>query len=270
MTQKILDTVFTKVATQDKAARVLSLMIGVNKQIKKANKQAVQTKVASIVDGVMMKKKAYVGDDILSSILWSQVPVANIPNAIGGIAGMVGDPASEEEEARYDKTPGRSFFPGVGANRAMKRHKRQLVNDKGETPHFWSQSFGPATSTLLAGLAGAGLGAGVGGGLGAALGFDGSRTRSAGIGAGMGAVTGAMTGLSTAGIAGLVAAIKAAVDRRRTKEEQKAYANSPTTKEWLIPGVGAYNSWKSLGRTIGDSKERLEADKKDKKDEDKA
>lgn len=262
MTQKTLNTVFTKVATQDKAARVLSMMIGVNKQIKVANKQAVQTKVASIVDGVLKKKAAPVGE-IVSSTGYGFIPYVNNVNTIGGLSGLLSKPSTEEEEAKWDEQNAYNLIPGVGSYRLNRRMKRQLKSDKGGTPHYWSQGFGGLTSALLLAAAGAAGGAGIGAGLGKATGTG------VGEGAGIGALAGGATGLGAAGIASIVGALRAAVDRRRTKEEQKAYANSPTTKEWLLPGVGAYNAWKTVGRSIGDAEERAEK-KKDKKDEEKA
>lgn len=257
MTQKTLNTVFTKVATQDKAARVLSLMIGVNKQIKNVNKQAVQTKVASIVDGVM-KKKAAATDDVVSSIGYSSLPYVSFPASLGGLYGMFSDPASKEDEDKWNKDRGLSYVPGVGNYRYVRRHKKQLVDDEGKTPHFWSQSFGPLTSALLL----AGAGAATGGGL---VKLTGGGNRDAGLGA----LGGAAVGAAGAGLTGLAAAIKAAVDRRRTEEEQKEYTNSPTTKEWLLPGVGTYNAWKTTGRVLA-SDDKRGAKKKDKKDEEKA
>ena len=54
------------------------------------------------------------------------------------------------------------------------------------------------------------------------------------------------------------APIAAFINPRRTKEEQRE-----ATKSWLgnllIPGVGAYNKWKAMGRAYGDSEERTMA-----------
>lgn len=268
MTQKTLNTVFTKVATQDKAARVLSLMIGVNKQIKVANKQAVQTKVASIVDGVLTKsaaqtKQAGPRGEIASTMLWPLLPYAGTAAVgIGSAAGGLDTPATEEAEKEWDKTPSKNWIPGVGTYRLARRQRRQLIDDKGNAPHAISQGFGPFTSTLASMLAGAGLGAGVGGSLAPQLGEPG--TWGAATGAGVGSLVGGGAGL----LANLIGAGTAAFTPRRTKEQQKAYANSGTLKEYLVPGVASYNAWKSLGRTIGESDERKA--KKDKKDEEKA
>ena len=271
MTQKTLNTVFTKVATQDKAARVLSMMIGVNKQIKNANKQAVQTKVASIVGGVLTKaaaqtKQAGPRGEIASTLLWPLLPYAGTTAVgIGSAAGGLDTPATEEAEKEWDKTPGKNWIPGVGTYRLARRQRRQLVDDKGNAPHAISQGFGPFTSTLASLLAGSAAGGLIGGGIGAGL--SGSDGALAGGGAGAGA--GAAVGGGAALLANLLGGpLAAAFTKRRTKEQQKAYANSGTLKEYLVPGVASYNAWKSLGRTIGESDERKA--KKDKKDEEKA
>lgn len=270
MTQKTLNTVFTKVATQDKAARVLSLMIGVNKRIKNANKQAVQTKVASIVDGVLNKsatqiKQAGPRGEIASTLLWPLLPYAGTAAVgIGSTAGGLDTPATEEAEKEWDKTPNKNWIPGVGTYRLARRQRRQLIDDKGNAPHAISQSFGPATSILASMLAGGAAGSLLGGGVGAGVGGAGGALDGAAGGAGVGAAVGGGAAL----LATLLGSGAAAFTPRRTKEQQKAYANSGTLKEYLVPGVASYNAWKSLGRTIGESDERKA--KKDKKDEEKA
>lgn len=244
MNTKTASLIFTKVVSGDKSARMLANVARLNKQ-------------------AMQKKAGPIGETV-ASLAYTGVPYLSAVNDVGGIAGMVSDPATEKEEAEWDKKDLHNLLPAVGMYRINRRLKRQLKSDKGGTPHYWSQGLGGITASLLAAGAGAGIGAGVG-----ALG--GSQSGRTADGAGFGAGIGALGGLSAAAVANLVGAIKAAVDRRRTKEEQKAYANSPTTKEWLLPGVGAYNSWKTVGRSIGDAEERkVKKDKKESKDEEKA
>lgn len=262
MTKESSYKLLLKVASLEKAPRLLANVIAMRKQASvAARKQEVQTKLASIVDGVMNKKAGPMAE-LASGLGYSQVPWVNTANSAGGFVGMFSNPSTEKEEEEWDDKNLQNLIPGVGLYRSNRRMKRQLKSDKGGTPHYWSQGFGGLTAALLAAAAGAAGGAGAGAGVGHLSG------RGAGEGAGIGALAGATTGLGTATIASIVAAIKAAVDRRRTKEEQKAYANSPTTKEWLLPGVGTYNAYKTLGRVIGDSEER-EAKKK-KQDEEKA
>lgn len=193
--------------------------------------------------------------EIGSMFAWNLLPyIGGAGNAIGGAAGSMDTPSSEKEEKEWDENP--AYGLGTGAYRANRRLKRQLINDKGRAPHYISQSFGTGTSLLASILAGGIGGAAIGGGLGAGLGFDGNRVRSAGIGAGMGATTGGMIGGGLGLLATLGAGPLAAMTKRRTKEEQKAYANSPALKEYLIPGLAQYNMWKSVGRAVGDSEER--------------
>ena len=177
---------------------------------------------------------------------------------VGSTAGGLDTPATEEAEKEWDKTPGKNWIPGVGTYRLARRQRRQLVDDKGDAPHAISQSFGPFTSTLAALLAGGAVGGTVGAGIGA--GVNGADGAVAGGGAGAAIGAGTLGGLALlANLAG--GPIAAAITKRRTKEQQKAYANSGTAKEYLIPGVAPYNAWKSLGRTIGESDERQEKDK---------
>ena len=201
-----------------------------------------------------LKKKAAAIDDTISSIGWGSIPYVALPSHIGTMAGMLGSPATEEEEREWDRNRGYSYIPGVGSYRFQRRLKRLLTNKEGKTPHFWSQPLGIASSLLLASLVGGGVGAGIGGGI--------KRNRNGAIG---GAMIGAATGMGVGVTAPIIGAIKAAIDKRRSKEEQKAYANSSTASEWLIPGVGVYNAFKTVGRSIGDSEDRATKEEKDKK-----
>ena len=212
------------------------------------------------LEEVLIKKASQIKEagpkgEIGSMVAWNLLPyIGGAGNAIGGAAGSMDTPASEKEEKEWDENP--AYGLGTGAYRANRRLKRQLLNDAGRAPHYISQSFGPGTSLLASLLAGGLGGAVIGGGVGAGLGFDGNRVRSAGIGAGMGAATGGIVGGGLGLLATLGAGPLAALTKRRTKEEQKAYANSPTLKEYLVPGLAQYNTWKSVGRAVGDSEER--------------
>jgi hypothetical protein len=84
---------------------------------------------------------------------------------------------------------------------------------------------------------------GVGAGIGKLLG-------NAGKGARIGAVAGS-TGL-------LAGAILAAISRRRSAREQIENDKKTILKDLLIPGVGAYNISKRMGRSQGD-RDELEA-----------
>jgi hypothetical protein len=197
-------------------------------------------------------KKASAKGEIGSMFAWNLVPWLGIPgNAIGSSAGSVDQAATKEEEEAWDKKP--SYALGRGAYRSNRRQKRQLLNDKGTTPHYFSQGFGTGTALLASILAGAGAGSAIGAGLGATSGSARKALALAGVGASTGAGFGGGIGL----LATLAAPGLALLTKRRTKEQQKAYANSPTTAEYLVPGLGVYNMWKTVGRSIGDSEERI-------------
>lgn len=209
-----------------------------------------------------LQKKAGPVADVASTIGYGLIPkIGPVVNAVGGGMGVADTAPTEKKEEEWDENPEMSLLPGVGAYRMQRRMKRQLVNDEGDAPHFISQRFGTGTSLLLAALAGAGLGGGATA-LGEAAKGSFSATSpwwqrmQARENIGNGASIGALGGGALALLAMLTGAGAAAVTKRRTQEEQKAYANSGTAKEWLIPGVGTYNQWKTIGRSIGDSNER--------------
>jgi len=173
--------------------------------------------------------------------------------------GSMADPATEIEEEVWDRHPESALIPGIGVNRTDRRIKRQLLNDKGKTPHFWSQRIGNlAPLLILAGLAG------VGGYMYAdkkdlrMANGNSAKGIAAAAGAGAGFLGGALSLEAGGGLAALLTPT-------RTKEQQKAYANSPTTKEWLIPGLSSYNEYKTYGRMFADSDERAAKRRKEGK-----
>lgn len=267
MNQTIANTVLTKVATQDKAARVLAKFVLLNKMAAAERKAEVKEKVNQIMGKkASQTKQAGPRGEIASTLLWPLAyPVGPAASSIGAAAGALDTPAPEEEEKKWDETPEKNWIPGVGPYRLSRRLRKQLVDDKGNAPHAISQGFGPYTSALAAMLAGGAAGGLLGGGIGAGVNGSEGALVGGGAGAGIGAGVGAGLGL----LANLVGAGAAAFTPRRTKEQQKAYANSGTLKEYLVPGTASYNAWKSLGRTIGESDER-QAKKKEKKDSEKS
>lgn len=131
-----------------------------------------------------------------------------------------------------------ALVPGVAAYRNMRRVKRQTEADDGTHSRLWSQLIGPTTSTALTT------------GIGAAIGHAVDKED--------GALLGGLAGLGTAGVANVLAGIIAAIRRRRTPEEQRAYANSGIgtgAAEYLVPGVAAYNHFKTVGAAMGKDKE---------------
>lgn len=189
---------------------------------------------------------------------------ASMGSSIGSVMGLGSGPATEEEELEWDRTPEKAMIPGIAGMRVERRLKRQLVNDEGENPHYWSQRFGSIAPTLLLTGAGAALGAmnPPSSFFGTPMeGVDMRHQRMAG------ATVGALGGLGVAGLVALAASLLAAATRTRTKEEQKAYANTSAVPEWLVPGMSTYNYWKTLGRSIKDSDERIAKDKKQKRQE---
>ena len=69
---------------------------------------------------------------------------------------------------------------------------------------------------------------------------------------------GELAGVGTAALGNAVGALAAAIKRRRTKEEQLEHDKGSTWKDMLIPGFGAYNSLKRMGRAFDENDERVE------------
>lgn len=206
----------------------------------------------------MAYKQASARSDFLASLLYGSVlsqggaaggaaqggAVAALRgvNSLGGYVGLGSDPATEEEEEQMDLNPDASLMPGVATQRMDRRLKRQLLNDQLNTPHFWSQKISPFSVTILLAALG-----GLGG-----YAFD----KSHGGSGTTGAVLGGLGGIGASALAGLTGLAAAGITPTRTKEEQKAYANSSVLPEYLIPGVAAYNQAKTIGRSFADSDER--------------
>ena len=185
-------------------------------------------------------------------------------SGIGSLMGMGSGPATEAEELEWDRTPEKAMIPGIAGIRMQRRLKRQLTDDAGDNPHYWSQSFGHIAPALL--MVGAGTAYGLKHPPKSFLGEP-LNTKDTGANKMVGGLLGFYGGLGAFGLTTLAAALLAAATRTRTKEEQKEYANSSTLAEWLIPGVSTYNKWKTLGRSFKDSDERIAKDQAKKKKE---
>lgn len=279
MKQETVDKLFTKVVDMNKSARMLAGLTALRKQAAViAKKQAVY----DIANGVMCKKadqtkqagpKGELASTLVQNFLYPLIGPTGV--GLGASAGSMDTPATEEAEKEWDAHPGKAWLPGVSAYRLNRRHRRQLVDDKGNSPHAIAQGFGPITSTLAAMLAGGAAGGALGAGVGGTFGVDDSHAKGALLGGGVGALagTGALGGIAL--LANLLGGpIAAAMTKRRTAEEQRAYNNSSTLKEYLIPGVAPYNAWKTTGRVFGAADERKantkDTDKKEDKKEEKS
>lgn len=173
----------------------------------------------------------------------------------GGMKGYLEPVMSDKELEKMDTDESSDWAPGVGGYRLQRRMKKTLENDKGKAPHYWSQNWAPAVHALVGATAGAGIGA--------AVAPDGDKP--------LGAILGLYGGAAAPLLASaLIGGLGAAITPRRSKEEQKAYNNSSTAPEWIIPGLSTYNSWKTFGRAKGnfdEAKEKRESKKKEDKGE---
>jgi len=205
-----------------------------------------------------VSKTASAWGDTAGKIVWTVPPLAGLgvpANTIGSALGALEGTQSEDEEKFTDKTPGMSVLPGVGAYRMTRRKKRQMTDpETGSTKHYWSAQIGSlpitgiGTSLIAPAILGAAIGTYALSGKDEATGKETSKRDAALAGAGLGAGAGILANVAGAPLA-------AFVTPRRTNEEQ-----SKATKSWLsnllVPGVGAYNKWKALGRAYGDSENR--------------
>lgn len=74
---------------------------------------------------------------------------------------------------------------------------------------------------------------------------------------------GDLAGYGTYAAGTAIGSLAAAIKRRRTKEEQLEHDKGSTWMDLLIPGVGAYNSFKRMGRAFDENDERVEERVKD-------
>lgn len=203
-----------------------------------------------------MRKRAGFVQDYIGGTLSGELAgvltggIGRLANTAGTIHGIASKAPSERELNEMNDNPGMSWIPGVGYSRLIR--KRTGLSKKygqGKT-NMTSETFGPYTAFLAS--------AGVGGALGAGIGAVASRVNGSRVddGAVMGLGIGAASGAGLALLANLVATGAAAVTSTRTDAEQGAYERSnPTAANFLVPGVGVYNAWKSTGRILADEKE---------------
>lgn len=160
---------------------------------------------------------------------------------------------SKEDNSQRDLN-GMSFVPGMSAfsrgNRIktqIKRELRDIESDsrhKGSRPvaHAIAEHLGPLTSIL----ASAGIGAGIGAALPAKKRGKSRRNH---------AIAGGLLGAGVGSMGHLASIIAAAVNRRRTKEEQIEADKGSLAAKYLVPGMAQYGRYKRLGRSQGERDE---------------
>lgn len=194
-----------------------------------------------------MRKRAglvqdYVGGTLSGGLAGALTGIGSLATPAGIIHGMTSNASTERELNEMNDKPGRSWIPGVGYSRIF-RKRTGLSKKYGQgNTNMASEALGPYTSLL----ASTGIGGALGAGIGAAT-YKGALT-----GLGIGAAAGGGLAL----LAHLVGTGAAALTSTRTDVEQGAYERSnPAAANFLVPGVGIYNKWKSNGRILADEKE---------------
>ncbi len=179
--------------------------------------------------GVLVKEAA-LPSEIGGSIVTNTLPFGPYLSLAGTAAGLLrGSPSRLAQTEAYDRSYS-NFIPGVGDYRLARRGLR-AAEDTGSSGSMLSELIGPATSTLLSGIVGAGLGRAL----------DGSRGMYSG--AGLGLLAGA--GLNAIG------ALPALLTKTRNLDEQKRNDKNTlrTILKYILPGLGSYDRYKRYGYT---------------------
>lgn len=184
--------------------------------------------MSSLLYKYLTRKQASLGTDVGGAFLGSQIPyVGPLFNLGGNLHGFMDDDTNVPGDSK-------GLIPGVGDSRLLRRQRRvrkELVPESSfQRSRILSDQMTPLTSTVLLGLAGAGVGGAVSSGSG-----ENGVIKGAGIGAGIGLA------------GGLLGALLAGITRRRTAEEQRAAEKQPAMLAHVVPGLGTYNLWKRLG-----------------------
>lgn len=211
--------------------------------------------------GAVSKKSTPVSEFATAQLTNLLIPGSGVLNAPGAILGLADDQDNSQKPLWLGFVPG---YAGYARGNRLKtqvlRELEQIKKDKkheGARPvaHAVSEFIGPHTSMLSSVL----LGSLVGGAGTAAWTDDKDKAMAGGV-------AGAIAGGGYAAMKELVAAIKAAIHRRRTKEEQIESDKRSLLRKYLIPGAASYDYYKRMGRTQG---ERDEDSDNGKKKEDK-
>lgn len=163
-------------------------------------------------------------------------PYIGATDSIGTLVGLMSS-SSDKALNRADKSVGVNVIPGAAGFRAARRRKR-LSRDLGGSPgRAWGETFGPWVAPTILALAG-----------GITGGFFGQTPQQKAHNI----ILGTSMGGGLGGAANLVAAITAAGTKTRDRDAQKKYQQSrgQGVMNWLIPGMGQYNKWKSRGHMI--------------------
>ncbi|MDO4568784.1 MAG: hypothetical protein Q4D38_00190 [Planctomycetia bacterium] len=212
-------------------------------------KQILLTKLAeanTIRRNCGTKQAGAYSDAILSEIprnalaLTPLSPIYGLGSLGGYGAGLVGPTPSLTEISKMDATPARSLIPAIGPMRSIMRRKalRNILKDrtsKSDISVPISESLGSSTGTAIGTTLGALAGYG-------ASGFVSKDPNDRALVTLLGGAAGLA---SSTLLPGLIALLR----KRRTLEQQRTYENNAGTiaKNYLIPGYGTYNQFKSLG-----------------------
>lgn len=183
--------------------------------------------------------------------------IGTTANDTGTLLGIFGGSAPTLEEVAKQENDYYGYIPGNAARRLMLR--RRMVNRelKGNPSVIYGEHFGRNTSTLLATLGLAGLGALIGS-------QTGNNSDERRFGAGVGGILGGVGGLLGSAIGHGIGFASAGLTRPRSNKEQQEYERTGSWANWLVPGAGIYNEYKSLGVSNRMVKEYLEKQQKKK------
>lgn len=196
-----------------------------------------------------MYKYASAVTDAGGAYLTSAIPYVNVANPVGTVAGLLEEPDGRKalDSMNKDKEgEWKSFIPGVGAYRKVKRlaNVHKVFGSESPRAKTIHQILGPSTQAVLMMLGGGLLGSY----LGSKYADKSNPFEQRGAAAG-GFMAGAMAGLGTAGIINLTTALAAAITETRTDKEQAEATNQSSIKNYIVPGYGVYDYYKTLGKS---------------------
>lgn len=197
-----------------------------------------------------MYKYASAVTDVGGEYLTSAIPYVNVANPVGTVAGLLEDPDGRKSLNSMNKDKEgewKSFIPGVGAYRKVKRLANVHKAFGSDSPRKKAihQMLGPSTQAVLM-MLGGGLIGGYVGSKYADRSNPFERRDDAAVG---GFMAGAMAGLGTSGLINLTTALAAAITDTRTDKEQEEATNQSSIKNYLVPGYGVYDYYKTLGKS---------------------
>lgn len=208
----------------------------------------------NLAGGMQKKADGGMANDMIGGYATAAIPyVGGIANLGGTIHGLYKGKPTEEELEEMDRTPERSWFPGVGSYRLARKSLDAVQNDHPRATVL-SEAAGSLLHSLVGGIAGGLAGA-------AASTRADPKVKPALISGGVaaGAVLGAAPQI-------LGSIIGLARKRRTAREQEEADANHSILKALLVPGYAGYSGARRMASITRreDERNRRAEEKRDR------